>query len=64
MEFKYNVVIDFVLKNVGYEKLYIFIDKVSVWEKWIDNIKYFGLEGIYLFVFKVFVEDFVIYYFL
>ncbi len=58
MEFKHNVAIDPVLKNAGYEKLYISIDKASAREKWIDNIKYFGLEGTHLLASKAFVEDF------
>lgn len=57
-EFKHNMVIDPVLKNAGYEKLYISIDKASAREKWIDNIKYFELEGTHLLASKAFVEDF------
>lgn len=57
-EFKYNMAIDPVLKNAGYEKLYISIDKASAREKWIDNIKYFGLEGTHLLASQAFVEDF------
>ena len=46
------------LKNAGYEKLYISIDKASAREKWIDNIKYFDLKGTHLLASKAFVEDF------
>ncbi|MBX2872764.1 MAG: TlpA family protein disulfide reductase [Saprospiraceae bacterium] len=57
-EFKHNMAIDSLLKNAGYQKLYISIDKASAREKWIDNIKYFGLEGTHLLASKAFVEDF------
>ncbi len=57
-EFKHNLAIDPVLKNAGYQKLYISIDKASARDKWIDNIKYFELEGTHLLASKEFVADF------
>ena len=61
-EFQHNMAIDPVLKNAGYEKLYISIDKASAREKWINNIKYFDLKGTHLLASKEFVANFATYH--
>jgi len=51
-EFKYNKEVNKVLKNHDYKKLYITLDEVDAYDKWIENIKYYELEGYHYFANK------------
>jgi len=51
-EFKYNKEVNKVLKNHDYKKLYITLDEVDAYDKWIENIKYYELGGYHYFANK------------
>lgn len=57
-EFKYNDALNTLLKEKGYKKLYISLDKPEQREKWKQDIKYFDLSGLHLLASKEFFVDF------
>lgn len=57
-EFKHNPELNAFLKTKGYKKLYISIDKAKDEDKWINDIKYFELDGLHFLASKEFVVDF------
>lgn len=57
-EFKYNDTLNALLKEKGYKKLYISLDKPEKREKWKQDIKYFDLSGLHLLASQEFFVDF------
>lgn len=57
-EFKYNDPLNILLKEKGYKKLYISLDKPEQRKKWKQDIKYFDLSGLHLLASKEFFVDF------
>ncbi|WP_298418684.1 redoxin family protein [uncultured Kordia sp.] len=57
-EFKHNDVLNALLKEKGYKKLYISLDKPEQRTKWEQDIKYFELGGLHLLASKEFFADF------
>lgn len=57
-EFKYNYELNALLEKKGYQKLYLSIDKKELKDTWIENIKYYDLNGLHLLVSQEFREDF------
>lgn len=57
-EFKHNESLNAVLKEKGYKKLYISIDKSQQRKKWKQDIKYFDLNGLHLLASQEFFADF------
>ncbi|WP_430410145.1 TlpA family protein disulfide reductase [Kordia sp.] len=57
-EFKHNDELNILLKEKGYKKLYISLDKPEQRAKWKQDIKYFDLSGLHLLASKKFFVDF------
>jgi thiol-disulfide isomerase/thioredoxin len=57
-EFEFNEPLNALLKEKGYEKLYISIDKAEQRKKWQQDIKYFDLSGLHLLASQAFFVDF------
>jgi thiol-disulfide isomerase/thioredoxin len=57
-EFKYNYELNALLKKKGYQKLYLSLDKKELKDIWIENIKYYDLNGLHHLVSQEFSEDF------
>ncbi|MEM6718472.1 MAG: redoxin family protein [Bacteroidota bacterium] len=57
-EFKYNEPLNAFLKEKGYKKLYISLDKSEQRKKWKQDIKYFDLNGLHLLASQAFFADF------
>ncbi|MFD2566908.1 TlpA family protein disulfide reductase [Pseudotenacibaculum haliotis] len=57
-EFEVNHKIDKLLKDNGYKKLYISVDRASVKDKWIELIKFYDLAGYHHLANKAFFKHF------
>lgn len=57
-EFKHNDALNTLLKEKGYKKLYISLDKPEQRKKWKQDIKYFDLSGLHLLASREFFVDF------
>lgn len=57
-EFKHNKQLEALLKEKGYDKLYISLDRDDRAKKWQQDIKYFDLFGKHLRASQAFFEDF------
>jgi thiol-disulfide isomerase/thioredoxin len=57
-EFEHNQPLNALLKEKGFEKLYISIDKPQQRKKWKQDIKYFELSGLHLLASRPFFVDF------
>ncbi|WP_046755055.1 TlpA family protein disulfide reductase [Kordia jejudonensis] len=57
-EFKHNDTLNALLKEKGYKKLYISLDKPEKRTKWEQDIKYFELDGLHLLASQEFFVDF------
>ncbi|AXG69671.1 thiol-disulfide oxidoreductase [Kordia sp. SMS9] len=57
-EFKYNEPLNAFLKEKGYKKLYISLDREAQRKKWKQDIKYFDLNGLHLLASQEFFADF------
>ncbi|MEM6686270.1 MAG: TlpA family protein disulfide reductase, partial [Bacteroidota bacterium] len=57
-EFKHNKPLNALLKEKGYKKLYISLDKSEQRKKWKQDIKYFELGGLHLLASQPFFADF------
>ncbi len=57
-EFKHNEPLNAFLKEKGYKKLYISLDKKEQRKKWKQDIKYFDLSGLHLLASEEFFVDF------